>query len=610
MSLDLLRAAQAVAAGTAEAGLPPDRLRFTLEYAAEPDLAAERARLTELLGGPNFALEPLDPLLPNFLVLQFPGVERRMAPQSLFDAADSLVDALGLVSATPDIGSNVFLAPDDPSRTEGLGDAVLNFTCWAKETLLPFDWAVKAVNAPAAWARGFDGRGVLIAQPDTGVATHVELDGALDLAKGFNTLNGTADPTDPLSASMGSPGHGTSTASAAASRGAGKVMGSAPGAKIAPIRCVNNVVLDLAPDLAPVARAILHAVRVKADVVSMSIGGGQSFPAIAQALEVAAREGVIVIAAAGNCVQPIVVYPARDPNALALAGVDIDDKPWKGTSRGRKVDVAAPAENVLVARRSPDDGGVQVLKPSQGTSYATAITAGLAAIWVQKHGRDKIRTHAQRLGISVNALFRTALKATARQPAGWPQGMGAGIPDAVKLIDLDLARIQRAGAPESPVPLPDDPLVAALEESYDGIESGLGDWPRVGAESVFLLYDAWKRENRAAAIPVESSGAPAAQPRPEATHARERARRPRIRPGGAGDAASDDRRHRPHPGLRPPPGRRRTGRRRVRAPPCRTRRRGRGSSTPTAPTGCSTAPRRRWANWTVVARATRPPGPR
>src|SRR5690606_14255956 len=65
MSLNLLRAAQAVAAGTADAGLPSDRLRFTLEYTAEPDLAAERARLAALLGGENFALEPLDELLPR-----------------------------------------------------------------------------------------------------------------------------------------------------------------------------------------------------------------------------------------------------------------------------------------------------------------------------------------------------------------------------------------------------------------------------------------------------------------------------------------------------------------------------------------------------------------
>jgi hypothetical protein len=34
----------------------------------------------------------------------------------------------------------------------------------------------------------------------------------------------------------------------------------------------------------------------------------------------ATEAGIIVVAAAGNCVQPIVVYPARDSNAIAIGG--------------------------------------------------------------------------------------------------------------------------------------------------------------------------------------------------------------------------------------------------------------------------------------------------
>ncbi|OLS43828.1 hypothetical protein BV509_05430 [Rhodovulum sulfidophilum] len=511
MTLELLVAAQSVAAPEAEPGLPPDRLRFTLEYASPPDCDAQRTRLAGMLGGDHFSLEPLDPLLPQFLVLQFPGVRRRVSPEALFDAADTLVEEMQLVSAVPDIRASFVGAPEDPERVESVADAFLTLTCWvAKDEALPDDWAVSAINVKPVWARGITGQGVLVAQPDTGVADHPELAGALDLGHAWNTLTGTADPTDPLSTAMGNPGHGTATSSTVASRAPGRVFGAAPGAKVAPIRCLDAVVLGLDPT--PVARAILHAVHAGADVISMSLGGALYSPALAAALKTAARAGIVIVSAAGNCVQPIVVYPARDPNVVGMAGTNHLDKPWKGTSRGRQVAAAAPAENVRVARRKPGDNGQGTTEPSQGTSFATALTAGVAALWVQHLGRQRVRDEAARIGITVTDLFRTALKATARRPAGWPQGMGAGIVDADALLRLDLSRISPLAAPESAPPPDDDAILAALEDSYDAIEMGDGDWPRVGTEAVYLLNDAWLRENRAAGVAVETT----ASPRPSA----------------------------------------------------------------------------------------------
>lgn len=506
MSLETLRVAQRLAAEAGETGLPANRLRITLEYEKAPDIDGERARVEALVDGPNFSLEAIDPLLPNFLVLQFPGVERRISPETQFAAADALVDELGLVSAVPDVGASFITAPDDPSRTEGIGDLFLGVTCWAKEESLAPDWSVKAIKAPNVWAQGTTGAGVVIAQPDSGVATHSELTDALDLSKAANTLDGTDDPTDPLSSTMGNPGHGTATASVVASRQDGNVFGSAPGAKVVPIRCLNNVVLGLDPT--PVAKAILHAVHIEADIVSMSLGGGFYSPVMAAAIRQAVQRGIIVIAAAGNCVQPIVVYPARDVNVIGMAGTDHEDKPWKGTSRGKRVTAAAPAENVRVARRTPDDGGNEAAKPSQGTSFATALTAGVAALWVEHFGRDHLRTEAARLGVSVNALFGSVLRSSARKPAGWPNGMGAGIVDAEALLSMDPASIHSIGTPETPDAVSDDALVAMIDQTFDDAEIGSVDWKRIGAETVYLLNDSWLRSERAAGIPVESATRP------------------------------------------------------------------------------------------------------
>lgn len=505
MSLEILVTAQRLAAETPEPGFPTNRLRFSLEYTEAPDIEEERAKLVELLGGDKFDLRPFDELLPEFLVLQFPGVERRVSPETQFTAGDALVDALGLVSAVPDLLARYVAEPAGPDQLEGaVGEAILKFTCWVDEdTALQKDWAVRAVRAPEVWADGITGSGVLVAQPDSGVADHGELAGVLDLARAANTLDGSSDPTDPLSSSMANPGHGTATASVVASRGTGQIFGSAPGAKVAPIRCLDAVVLGLDPT--PVAKAITHAVSINADVISMSLGGGFHSPVMARALKTAADAGIISIAAAGNCVQPIVVYPARDRNVVGLAGTNARDGKWKGTSRGRSVALSAPAENVWVARRTPTDGGVATAQPSQGTSFAAATTAGVAAMWVEKWGRTKIRHEAERLNTTVGNLFRFCAQHTARTPNSWPRGMGPGIVDAKALMALDPEHVQLPGGTPEAAPATDDMLALTLDRAYDDIELGMDEWPRIGAEAVFALNAVWTRENRSNSYRPESA---------------------------------------------------------------------------------------------------------
>ena len=282
-----------------------------------------------------------------------------------------------------------------------------------------------------------------------------------------------------------------------------------------PIRCVDSVILGI--DGTPIARAVLHAKRIKADVITMSLGDPFYSPSLAAAIEQAVNAGIIVCAAAGNCVQPIVVYPAWDPNVIALAGIDHNDKPWKGTSRGPKIDVAAPAENVFVARRTPIDGGVGTVTPSQGTSFATALTAGVAALWIAHFGRDAIRQEAQRRGVTVHHLFRSALRKTARPPksGAWDSAkFGAGIVDAEALLNLALAQIP--APPPMPAAVatgePEGALNAVMVEAVSRTEGSEFDWKRHGAEAVYLATDAWRRTSPSQDLLVESPRKPVPSP--------------------------------------------------------------------------------------------------
>ena len=95
---------------------------------------------------------------------------------------------------------------------------------------------------------------------------------------------------------------------------------------------------------------------------------------------------VVVLAAAGNCAI-VVVWPARYDEVIAVAGINVRNEPWRGSCRGGAVDISAPAEFVPRAKRNPaDGGGPNVVAGGQGTSFAVAITAGVAALWLGHHG--------------------------------------------------------------------------------------------------------------------------------------------------------------------------------------------------------------------------------
>ena len=497
MGLELFRAAASVASTSgpdAKQPLRPDILRFSLLYRAPPDPGLQRSTLEKLFGAGGFDLFPLpsgdDP---NVLILQFPGVARQQSPAYLFASADALVDQLDLAACIPDSDpgwlAEGVLAPTPP-------ESVLGGVVWALCTThgkAPADarWSIKAVRAKEAWARfGTKGEGIRIGQPDTGVAEHREIEKGIDIAAGTDILAGGGKPIDPLSEEMKSPGHGTATSSVAVSRTDGQISGVAPGATLVPIRCVNHVMLSSG---AALAAAIDHARKQDCHVITMSLGGALEFQDLRRAIQRAVDAGMIVLAAAGNCVK-FVVYPAWDANVIAVAATSSTDGAWKGTSVGSKIDIAAPGEDVYVARRKTATDPIHdLVEPGQGTSFAVATVAGVAALWLARHKPGSVRDEANRLGIPVQELFRAALRQTARTPAGWSTGwMGAGIADAEALLALELSDIERPASP-----------VESAHPAGPVVGNGF-NWTRFGAEAGYLALDRNLRKTPDRAVVLES----------------------------------------------------------------------------------------------------------
>jgi serine protease len=220
--LDYIRGAQAPNA--------PRELRIVLESrhplepaAAQVDIEAAyrlRASVKPLFGG--FGEDGTGD--PRFLLLRIPDVSVGELPESPFTLAHDLVDRLHLVSAEPDLSTDFFIAePQYVAQPGAESVSDIAFWCWAPSQDDPHDflWALDKLNARAAWARSQSGsaprgRGVLVFQPDTGLADHVELQGGmLDLSKSWDFVDGCAGATDPLVNEINA-GHGTGTSSVVA----------------------------------------------------------------------------------------------------------------------------------------------------------------------------------------------------------------------------------------------------------------------------------------------------------------------------------------------------------------------------------------------------------
>ncbi|WP_454019557.1 S8 family serine peptidase [Azospirillum sp. Marseille-Q6669] len=519
-------------------------MRFVLEYRSPPDIDGERAAIKALLGSEEFALGPLfqdaDADLSRFLVLTLSGADRPPLAAPLFSMGHALERERALLSCEPDLGAEVYADPEPDLAERGAESTdALGRLCWVDvdESHLPGHlWALDNMRVRDAWSLATSkGAGIIVAQPDTGIAAHDEIaPGNLRFDLATDIVEGDADPTDPLDPRTANPGHGTGTASVVISLENGRIAGSAPAATLVPIRCIQDVKVF---DAGPVAAAIDHARRRGCHIVTMSLGGVPS-RSVHRAIEKAVGEHMIVLAAAGNCVRTV-VWPARYGLVIAVAGTNVADRPWLGSSRGDAVDVSAPAELVWRARRQAEDDSFDSVTPGQGTSFAVALTAGVAALWLGHHGRDAVVAKAKALGTTVQELFRNALRATARVPAGWDgAAMGAGIVDARALLELPLDGIPTAVPKRTPDPAGLEGLLADV--AGDGGAAGAPDpagfdWPAHGLEVAHLLLadaragravSGRRREARsreAASAELRAAAAAAADPRLRAL-----ARGPRV----------------------------------------------------------------------------------
>ena len=107
---------------------------------------------------------------------------------------------------------------------------------------------------------------------------------------------------------------------------------------------------------------------------------GPADPRLADALDRAAKRGIVLIAAAGNAgPNSPPLYPAADRNVIAVTATDMEDRLYTGANRGNHIAVAAPGVDVLV----PAPGGNYQF--TTGTSVAAAHVSGVVALLIERN---------------------------------------------------------------------------------------------------------------------------------------------------------------------------------------------------------------------------------
>jgi serine protease AprX len=284
-------------------------------------------------------------------------------------------------------------------------------------------------GAQAYWKAGYTGKGVDVAVIDTGTAPVPGLDGAGKVVNGPDlSFESQANNLRYLD----SYGHGTHMAGIIAGRGAGAAAGSyagdtanflgmAPDARIVSVKVADAMG---AADVSQIIAAIDWVVQNKTTgglnirVLNLSFGTNTTNPytidPLCHAVEAAWRKGITVVAATGNAGfykapgGPGLTSPARDPYVLAVGAADTmktlstaDDQVASFSSSGvggsggtKNPDMLAPGRS-LISLSVPGSYIDQTYGASgavtggymrgSGTSQATAVVSGAAALVLQQH---------------------------------------------------------------------------------------------------------------------------------------------------------------------------------------------------------------------------------
>jgi subtilisin family serine protease len=276
------------------------------------------------------------------------------------------------------------------------------------------------ISAMGAWYVTTGSDKVVVAVIDTGVDyTHIDLAnniwirpadvppyvdrevGVIQDLHGYNAVDNNADPMDEN-------GHGTHCAGIIGAEGGNNegIAGVNWKTQIMPLKFLNAGGFGNTKDAIECINYVIdrrkHGVNVR--VISASWGSTQKSRALEDIIRKANDEGILFVAASGNAsadTDRTPHYPSSYnlPNIVSVAALDRNDQLASFSNYGaRTVHIASPGKEILSTWLNNE------YEEHSGTSMATPVVAGVAALILAKEPRLSLSDLRKRLLESVDKL--------------------------------------------------------------------------------------------------------------------------------------------------------------------------------------------------------------
>lgn len=251
-----------------------------------------------------------------------------------------------------------------------------------------------------------------------------DLNGYIDDVNGWDASDNDGDPTPPnnIWLQLGAFTHGTHCSGIAggATNNNQGIASIGNGISIVPVKCVaDNSIFPLGIENGP--EGIDYAITIGADVISLSWGG--TFDStVANLVNAALADSIIVVAAAGNNGDSSLLYPAALPGVLSVAASGRYDLVASFSQYGSTIDVVAPGDSIWSTLAGTNPYGWM-----SGTSMACPMTAGLCGLMLSN---DSSWTPS----MIINCLKSTCDNIEVCNPVLYTGNIGAGRINAHKAL--------------------------------------------------------------------------------------------------------------------------------------------------------------------------------
>ena len=251
-------------------------------------------------------------------------------------------------------------------------------------------WGASAIKLPQAWKQTTGSNSVRVAVLDTGIDyNHPELADFIDKDSSYNFIDNNYDIMDYNN-------HGTHVAGIISAQGnnnngtAGVMWESElMGIKVTDDNG-NGTEWSLAQGVLYAAGLLDNQPRKTADIINLSLGisNPNHVPkTLKKAIEKAAAEGIVIVAASGNNGSRGVIYPAAFPEVIAVGALEENGSEMPKVARysnyGPEIDVTAPGSLIYSTIADNKFGFMS------GTSMAAPHVSGLAGLMLSEGVRAR-----------------------------------------------------------------------------------------------------------------------------------------------------------------------------------------------------------------------------